>query len=123
MNSQSPSSANNHDKIFRWLGVANLIVCCVFTILGIVSTILLHTNNYRLFGDFYEYSGTGEGSVYFSLGYFLPLLLSFFVCTISSVVACLCLSKIGKPKINISTLAVTAFNLLFCIISFLIYLA
>lgn len=122
MNKNSTSLENQSNKLWQYLSVLNLFFCCIFTILGIISVGFLHSNNYRLYGELYEYGGTGEGSVYFNLGFFLPLILSFFVCIISSIIACLCLAKNRKPKINISTLLITAFLFLFCAISFLIYI-
>lgn len=122
MNKDLTSSTSSQNNLWKYIGAANLIYCCIFAILGIISIGLLHTNNYCLYGEFYKYGETGEGSIHFDLGFFLPLIISFFQCSVSSVIACLCLSKNCNPKINTSTLIITAFLFLFCAISFLIYL-
>lgn len=122
MEKQSFSSVNSLDKTYNILSIVSLIICCIFTILGIVSNILLFTNNYCLYGELLNYGETGTGSIHFSIGFLLLLTTSFFVCLISSIISCLCLAKTSKQKINISTIAVTTFNFLFCTISFLINL-
>ncbi len=113
--------ALRYEGLLNIVDTLNLIFAFLFTLLGVISFILVSRENFDLIGK--SVSGSFYTDMRFDLGYFIPFAISAVALVPSAVLAAIGLNKKRNAIVNTITLFLVAALFLFAAIFFLIHVA